>query len=77
MADHWSMLGLEEPTRDISAVKRAYARKSREYHPEEDPEGFLRLREAYQAALDYAQQDDAAPEGQAVPEFAQIGRAHV
>ena len=48
MADHWSMLGLEEPTRDISAVKRAYARKSREYHPEEDPEGFLRLREAYQ-----------------------------
>ena len=70
MADHWSMLGLEEPTRDISAVKRAYARKSREYHPEEDPEGFLRLREAYQAALDYAQQDDAAPEGQAVPEFA-------
>ena len=37
MADHWSMLGLEEPTRDISAVKRAYARKSREYHPEEDP----------------------------------------
>lgn len=63
MVDHWSMLGLEEPTRDVSAIRRAYARKSRECHPEEDPEGFLRLREAYQAALDWAQRDAAAPAG--------------
>lgn len=54
MVDHWSVLGLE-PTRDVSAIRRAYARKTRECHPEEDPEGFLRLREAYQVALAYAE----------------------
>lgn len=70
MDNFWSVLGLE-PTRDVSAIKRAYARKARECHPEEDPEGFLRLREAYQAALDYAQRDAAAPAGQAGSEPAQ------
>ena len=58
--DIWSVLGLES-TRDISAIKRAYAQKTRDCHPEEDPEGFLRLREAYQAALDYAQGNDDVP----------------
>ena len=61
MVDHWSMLGLEEPTRDVSAIRRAYARKARECHPEEDPEGFLRLREAYQAALAYAERGACPP----------------
>lgn len=70
MVNYWSVLGLE-PTQDVSAIKRAYARKSRECHPEEDPEGFLRLREAYQAALDCARQDGAAPAAQAGPESAQ------
>lgn len=70
MADFWSVLGLE-PVQDVSAIKRAYARKARECHPEEDPESFLRLREAYQAALDYAQRNGAAPAGQAGPESAQ------
>ena len=70
--DHiWSVLGLE-PTRDASAIRRAYAQKTRECHPEEDPEGFLRLREAYQAALTYAQQGDAAPAGQPEPEPGQL-----
>ena len=50
MNGFWSVLGLE-PTEDIAAIKRAYAEKTRLCHPEEDPEGFLRLREAYQAAL--------------------------
>jgi hypothetical protein len=54
----WTVLGLE-PTQDISAIKRAYAQKSRECHPEEDPEGFLQLRKAYQAALDYAEGKEA------------------
>ena len=58
--DIWNILGLE-PTQDVSAIKRAYAQKARDCHPEEDPEGFLRLREAYQAALDYAQAGDEAP----------------
>ncbi len=53
MDNIWEVLELE-PTQDISAIKRAYAKKTRICHPEEDPEGFLKLREAYQAALDYA-----------------------
>ena len=64
--DIWNILGLE-PTQDVSAIKRAYAQKTRDCHPEEDPEGFMRLREAYQAALDCAQ-GDGAPAGQAEPE---------
>lgn len=54
MESIWTILGLE-PTRDISAIRRAYAGKSRTCHPEEDPEGFLNLRKAYEAALDYAE----------------------
>lgn len=43
MVSYWSILGLEEPTQDVSAIRRAYAQKARECHPEEDLEGFLRL----------------------------------
>lgn len=53
----WELLGLE-PTQDVSAIKRAYAQKARICHPEENPEGFLQLRKAYQAALDYAEGQD-------------------
>ena len=64
MDDIWSILGLD-PTQDVSAIKRAYALKSRTCHPEEDPEGFLRLRQAYQAALDYAEgRGNASPEAE-------------
>ena len=49
----WTTLGIE-PTKDVSAIKRAYAEKAKTCHPEEDPEGFMKLRQAYQAALDYA-----------------------
>jgi len=61
MESIWSILGLE-PTRDVSAIKRTYAQKTRDCHPEEDPEGFLKLRNAYQAAMDYAEggKDDFA-----------------
>lgn len=50
----WTALGIE-PTKDVSAIKRAYAEKAKTCHPEEDPEGFLRLRRAYEAALAYAE----------------------
>jgi len=61
----WSILELE-PTRDVSAIRRAYADKSRACHPEEDPTGFMRLREAYQAALAYAE-GNAAVQPQMTP----------
>ena len=50
MDEFWSVLGLE-PTRDSAAIKRAYAEQTKLCHPEEDPEGFLVLRQAYQRAL--------------------------
>ena len=56
MGEFWNILGLE-PTRDIAVIKRAYARKTRTCHPEENPQGFLELRKAYQAALDYAERN--------------------
>ena len=50
----WTALGID-PTKDVSAIKRAYAERAKICHPEEDPEGFLQLRRAYQAALDCAE----------------------
>lgn len=54
----WEILGLE-PTGDILAIKRAYAQKTKTCHPEENPEGFLELRKAYQAAVSYAERGSA------------------
>ena len=65
----WAVLELN-PTRDISVIKRAYAGKVKTYHPEEDPEGFLNLRRAYEAALDYAEKGSSmaqAPKPQSKP----------
>ena len=56
----WTALGLE-PTKDASAIKRAYAEKAKTCHPEEDPEGFLQLRQAYQAALAWAENGETPP----------------
>ncbi|WP_421220784.1 hypothetical protein [Aeromonas enteropelogenes] len=47
--DIWQRLGLQE-TDDLAAIKRAYHIKLRDYHPEDDPEGFRLLREAYEEA---------------------------
>lgn len=49
----WMILGIE-PTTDKKAIRRAYAAKTREIHPEDAPEEFRQLHEAYQAALGYA-----------------------
>lgn len=43
---YWSVLGIE-PTADESIIKKAYARRLQVHHPEEDPEGYQLLREAY------------------------------
>ena len=49
----WEVLGIE-PTKDKTAIKRAYTKLARETNPEDDPEGYSRLHDAYRAALDYA-----------------------
>lgn len=61
----WELLGIE-PTADIVAIKRAFARKAKDYHPEEYPEEYKNLRYAYKKAVEYARQQEAAPKLQDV-----------
>ncbi len=49
----WKILGIE-PTTDKKAIRKAYAAKTKEIHPEDAPEEFKQLHEAYQAALGYS-----------------------
>ena len=60
--DFWSILGIA-PTKDVSAIKQAYAGQAKRCHPEEDAAGFLALRRAYQSALDWAAGTQEEPAG--------------
>lgn len=46
MMSPWDILEIE-PTDDLSMIKKAYSKKLKMYHPEDDPEGYQMLREAY------------------------------
>ncbi len=45
----WDELGLDGIS-SLEEIHKAYAKRTKETHPEEDPEGFRRLHKAYQAA---------------------------
>lgn len=49
----WKILGIDQTT-DINQIKRAYAAKAKECHPEEHPEEYQLLRQAYRNAVQYA-----------------------
>lgn len=51
----WNLLQIE-PTTDQALIKKAYAVQTRIYHPEENPEEFMRLREAYNLAMQWAEE---------------------
>lgn len=56
----WNMLDIE-PTDDTSVIKKAYAKLLKIHHPEEDPEGYQRLREAFDQAIKSAKQMKGKP----------------
>lgn len=56
-SDIWGLLGIK-PTADRKAIRSAYAAQSRLHHPEEEPEYFVELNQAYRQALDFARTAD-------------------
>ena len=50
MDDCWKILGIE-PFSDADTIRKAYAALAGKHHPEEDPEGFKRIHEAYRSAI--------------------------
>ena len=55
--DIWKILGIE-PTKDKKTIKKAYRQQLPLYNPEDDQEGFMALREAYEEALRFAELPD-------------------
>lgn len=53
----FQVLGIEE-TKDENQIKRAYREKLAVTNPEDNPEGFKRLRSAYEEACNYARQPE-------------------
>jgi uncharacterized membrane protein YhaH (DUF805 family) len=53
MVSCWKVLGLE-PSSDLRVIKRAYSQRLKCIHPEDDPEGFMQLRQAYEQACNMA-----------------------
>ena len=50
----WHRLGLDGPTKDIRIIKKAYSNALKTTRPEDDPKGFMALREAYDMASRHA-----------------------
>ncbi len=67
--DHWKVLELDGSTATLADVKRSYARLLKVTRPDRDPEGFMRLRSAYEAA-------QAILRGDAPASVLPVGPAH-
>ena len=65
MVSPWELLGLDAEAEPRS-IKRRYAQLLKQTRPDEDPEAFQRLREAYEWALDWAQRTQDVDEQPAV-----------
>ena len=49
----WKVLGVEA-TKDKDIIKKAYRTKLTAVNPEDDPQGFMQLRQAYEEAVKLA-----------------------
>ena len=60
----WIILGIS-PTTDKKAIKSAYAKLAKKYNPEEYPEQFRRIHDAYRLAMSFADSrgDHGVPRG--------------
>lgn len=58
----WTILGIA-PTDDVRSVKRAYATRLKACRPEDDPQAFAQLREAYDAVLSRLKSASKEPAG--------------
>lgn len=54
--DKWKILGIEK-TKDKQMIQSAYRRKLVDVNPEDDAEGFMKLRKAYEEALGESDSD--------------------
>ncbi|RBP37708.1 hypothetical protein DES53_11390 [Roseimicrobium gellanilyticum] len=62
MEDPWQILVLDRHTATERDVKAAYARLLKVHRPDKDPEGFRRVRLAYERALNGIRKVDGIPE---------------
>lgn len=72
----FTVLGLAAGA-DEAAIKRAYAQLLRQHRPDDDPEGFQRINEAYRAALAYVKAGGRRPAwNRPVPVRVNVQQAH-
>lgn len=77
--DCWTFLGIR-PTEDEGAIRRVYLEKLPQHHPEEDPDGFRKLREAMEEALREAgrlKEERESKESQGFHESEMLGREEI
>ena len=67
----WKTLGIS-PTDDIKEIKKAYTVLARKHNPEEHPEEFKKIFNAYKAACAYAKKHKSACESTDVPKTVRI-----
>ena len=66
MEEAFQILGIA-PTADENLIKDAYRKKLVSVNPEDDQEGFKRLRKAYEEACAYAENEEKEEEEDSTP----------
>ncbi len=61
--DKWKILGIDK-TKDKDNIKKAYRNRLIHVNPEDDPEGFMQLRDAYEEALREADSVESETDGE-------------